>query len=142
MAMNVSCQARLETIVIQLITCFLDGNLQQQATTAITSDQNDEDADDEDENFDKNERTQKQEDLDMFAKLMRQKISESLDLLLQRFTQLMQQYELYLSQNQIPMVKACERQLAYLVRVVNSLFSFGMPAGMIKLAKNQRRAAS
>ena len=58
------------------------------------------------------------------------------------FYQLMQQYELYLSQNQIPMVKACERQLAYLVRVVNSLFSFGMPAGMIKLAKNQRRAAS
>ena len=54
----------------------------------------------------------------------------------------MQQYELYLSQNQIPMVKACEHQLAYLVRVVNSLFSFGMPAGMIKLAKNQRRAAS
>jgi hypothetical protein len=57
MAMNVPCQARLETIVIQLIICFLDGNLQQRATSAITSDQHDEDADDEDENFDKNERT-------------------------------------------------------------------------------------
>ena len=82
MALNVSCQGRLETIVIQLITCFLDGNLEQKAGNPLTSDQADEDADDEDENFDMGERTQKQEDLDWFAKLMRQKIQESLDLLL------------------------------------------------------------
>lgn len=37
----------------------------------LTTDQDDEDADDEDENFDKGERTQKQEDLDWFSKLMR-----------------------------------------------------------------------
>lgn len=48
----------------------------------MTSGQSSEDADDEDENFDKTERTQKQEDLDWFSKLMRQKISESLELLL------------------------------------------------------------
>lgn len=54
----------------------------------MISEQEDEDADDEDENFDKNERTQKQEDLDMFAKLMRQKITESLDLLSARMTTL------------------------------------------------------
>ena len=86
MAMNVSCQGRLETIVIQLITCFLDGNLQQRAVNPLTSGNSSEDADDEDENFDKTERTQKQDDLDWFSKLMRQKISESLELLLSRFT--------------------------------------------------------
>lgn len=40
----------------------------------MISEQEDEDADDEDENFAKTERTQKQEDLDMFSKLMRQKL--------------------------------------------------------------------
>ena len=59
MAMNVSCQGRLETIVIQLITCFLDGNLQQRAVNPLTSGNSSEDADDEDENFNKTERTQK-----------------------------------------------------------------------------------
>ena len=62
--------------------------------------------------------------------------------MLQRFTQLIQQYELYLSQNQIPAVKACERQLAYLVTVANSLFSYGMPAGMIKNNRSSARRAS
>ena len=63
----------------------------------LTSGQSDEDADDEDENFDKDERTQKQEDMDWFSKLMRQKISESLELLLNRFTMVTSQYELYTS---------------------------------------------
>ena len=72
---------------------------------------------------------------------MRQKISESLELLLSRFTVLTQQYELYLSQNQVPYIKAHERQLAYLITVANSLFSYGMPAAMTKQSRN-RRAAS
>ncbi len=78
MALNVSCQGRLESIVIELITCFLDANIEQKAVNPLTSNQDDEDADDEDENFDKGERTQKQEDLDWFSKLMRQKITESM----------------------------------------------------------------
>ena len=45
----------------------------------------DDDEDDEDENFDKNQRTQRSEDLDWFAKLMRQKIEYSLNLLINRF---------------------------------------------------------
>lgn len=90
MALNVSCQGRLESIVIELITCFLDANIEQKAVNPLTSNQDDEDADDEDENFDKGERTQKQEDLDWFSKLMRQKITESMQLLLDRFNQLIQ----------------------------------------------------
>ena len=30
------------------------------------------------------------------------------------------------------MVKRCERQLTYLVRVINSLLSYGMPSGISK----------
>ena len=57
MALNVHCQGRLESIIIQLITCFLDGNLEQRAVNPLTSGQSDEDADDEDENFDTSEKT-------------------------------------------------------------------------------------
>lgn len=39
-------------------------------------------------------------------------------------------------------MKACERQLAYLVTVANSLFSYGMPAGMIKNNRSSARRAS
>jgi len=38
MALNVSCQGRLDSIVIQLITCFLDGNLEMKAVNPLTSD--------------------------------------------------------------------------------------------------------
>ena len=71
-----------------MIGCYLDNNLAQKTVNALTSDQNDEDADDEDENFDKRERTQKNDDLDWFSKLMRQKVTESMQLLLQRLTQI------------------------------------------------------
>ena len=54
-------------------------------------------SDDEDENFDKRERTQKSDDLDWFAKLMRQRLPDSLALLHARLTNLVQQYELSLS---------------------------------------------
>ena len=81
MALNVSCQSRLDQIIIQLITAYLDGNLMHKAANPMTNGQIDDDADDEDENFDKNERTQKQEDLDFFAKLIRQKITESLEII-------------------------------------------------------------
>lgn len=77
--------------MIELITCFLDNKLVQKAVNPFKSEQCDEeDTDDEDENFDKRERTQKHDDLDWFAKLMRQKITESMQLLLARITQLLQ----------------------------------------------------
>ena len=58
-ALNVSCQGRLETILFELIQVYLDETLQQKATASINSGQTEEDADDEDENFEKGERTQK-----------------------------------------------------------------------------------
>jgi len=45
----------------------------------------DEDEEDEDENFSKNERTQRQENLDFFAKLMKSKVEESCSLLINLF---------------------------------------------------------
>ena len=59
MALNVNCQGRLEEIIVQLISHFLDGNLEQRAMDPLTSGQYDLEDDDEDENFDKKERTQK-----------------------------------------------------------------------------------
>ena len=72
---------------------------------------------------------------------MRQKINESLELLLNRFTQIFQQYELYLAQNQLQYVKVYERQLAYLVRVTNSLLTYGLPAGVVKQRQNRRTSS-
>jgi len=37
MALNVSCQGKLETIIIQLISCFLDGNLQQKGLSPLAN---------------------------------------------------------------------------------------------------------
>ena len=90
---------------------------------------------DEDENFEKTQRTQRHDDLDWFSKLMKQKIEDSLTLILMRFTHIIQQYELFLSQgNQAKSCKTCERQLTYLIRVTNSLFSYGLPSGQAKLS--------
>jgi hypothetical protein len=56
----------------------------QQARTAPVSGDNDND-DDDDENFDKDQRTTRNDDLDYFSKLMRTKLEFSQDLLLERF---------------------------------------------------------
>ena len=63
--------------------------------SANDEEENDED---EDENFEKSQRTQRHDDLDWFSKLMKQKIEDSLALILMRFTHIIQQYELFLSQ--------------------------------------------
>ena len=108
MALNIACQGRIESILIELITCFLDNKLAHMARNPYASEVNDdEEADDEDENFDKRERTQKHDDLDSFAKLMRQKIIDSMQLILSRITQLIQQYEVSLVS--LPGAKICER---------------------------------
>ena len=56
----------------------------------------------------------------------------------------MQQYEILLQQGtqQMPMIKSCERQLAYLVKVTNSLLSYGLPAGVTKQSRVYRRSHS
>jgi hypothetical protein len=59
-------------------------------------------------------------------------------LILNRFDQLLQQYEQALQQQQSPglskTLKNVERQLAYLVKVTITLFSFGMPSATSKAA--------
>jgi hypothetical protein len=105
----------------------------------VDDDDNDED---EDENFDKNQRTQKNDDLDWFAKLMRQKIEYSLQLLISRFESILQQYNLLLSQNQFKPSKVCEKQLSFLTRVTNSLFSYGMPSGTHRFMAKSRKSVS
>ena len=107
-----------------------------------TPNDEEENEEDEDENFDKTQRTQRHDDLDWFSKLMKQKIEDSLAMILMRFTQIIQQYELFLSQgNQQKACKTCERQLTYLIRVTNSLFSYGLPSGQAKLSLLRKKQA-
>ena len=95
------------------------------------------------EDFHKGQRTQKADDYDQFSKLMRQKIEFSIGNVLEKLTCVIQQYEQILNQsmqnqNQIGNMTAeqligKERQLTYLVKVVNSLFSYGLPSSSSKL---------
>lgn len=52
---------------------------------------------DEEENFEKTERTTRNDDIDFFSKLMRQKSEFSMALILDRYNQLIGQYESLLS---------------------------------------------
>lgn len=75
MTLKVACQEQLENISTELIRLFMDCSLQmQQARSAKDDSEND---DDEEENFDKDQRTSRNDDLDFFAKLMRTKIDFS-----------------------------------------------------------------
>jgi hypothetical protein len=69
-----------------LITSYLDNNLQLVAQGDLVPEE-------EEENFDKNQRTTKNDDLDFFAKLMRQKSEFSLEKVLERFNSLIAQWE-------------------------------------------------
>ena len=97
MALNVSCQNRVEDMIKELIQVYLDENLQQKALNFGQFQNESDQEEDEDENFDKNQRTQKHDDLDWFSKLMKQKAEDSLALILNRFCAIIQQYELFLS---------------------------------------------
>ena len=86
------------------------------------------------ENFDKDQRTTKSDDLDHFAKLMKHKIDNSLELILARFNQLVTTYEAMSEDH-----KNCEKQLTFMVNVVNSLFSYGLPTTTAKTANFVRK---
>lgn len=103
----------------------------------------DDDPDDDDENFEQNQRTQRNDDFDWFSKLMRQKMDDSLRLLLQRYQHFLSQYELMLSQNNYKAIKVIEKQLAFLVQTTVSFFSYGLPSGVNKcIFYGYRKAAS
>ncbi|CDW76789.1 importin-n-terminal domain-containing protein [Stylonychia lemnae] len=126
MQMNISSQNKIEEIIDQIIAIFLEENLKQEGMAGNTN--VDEDEEDEDENFDKKEKTIKNDNLDFFSRLMKQKIDTSLNLMINYYNQIIQQYQNALGQNQKNFIKSCERQLGYLVKVTNSLFSYGMPS--------------
>jgi hypothetical protein len=67
----------------------VEENLRQEGLTCQASG---DDEEDEDENFSKRERTIKADNLDLFSRLMKQKIEVSLSLILNFFNQLLQQY--------------------------------------------------
>lgn len=92
------------------------------------------DGEDEEENFGKDQRTTRNDDLDFFAKLIKQKIEFGLRLLLERFDSLVGNYEAYIKLNQLVMAVKISKQVTYLVNVTNSLFSYGLPASTSKFA--------
>lgn len=92
-ALQIPCQSRLDELINEVILTYLDENLKQQAISSFAED----DPDDEDENFERNQRTQKNDDFDWFSKLMRQKMDDSMRMLLQRYAHFISQYELLLA---------------------------------------------
>ena len=58
---------------------------------------NGDDDEDEEENFDKTERTVRNDDTDYFSKLMKQKSDFALAFILQRYNQLIDAYESFIS---------------------------------------------
>eukprot|EP00347_Sterkiella_histriomuscorum_P000570 403375338 len=137
--MNVACQNKIEEIIDQVIATYLEENLKQEGVVG-SQNVDDDDEDDEDENFDKKEKTIKNDNLDFFSRLMKQKIETSMNLMINLFNQILQQYQNALNQNQKSFIKSCEKQLGYLVKVTNSLFSYGMPSANTRvsvLAKKQ-----
>lgn len=80
-SLKVACSARVEEIITQIIQTFLDNSLQ----VVLKQDELDED---EEENFEKTERTVRNDDIDFFSKLMKQKSEFSMALILDRYNQL------------------------------------------------------
>lgn len=76
MTLKVACQEQLDSISTELIRLFMDYSLQMQQARSVARDDSEND-EDEDENFDKDQRTSRNDDLDFFAKLMRTKIDFS-----------------------------------------------------------------
>lgn len=64
---------------------------------------------DEDENFQKREKTMRQENLDYFSRLMKQKTEVSVQMILSLFNNLLGQYEQAISSNDNAFVKSTEK---------------------------------
>lgn len=89
--MAISSQNKIEEIILEVIRVFLEENLKQEGQTQALADE--EDQDDEDENFDKTEKTVRNENFDFFSKLMKQKVENSMMIIIQFIEQILQQYQ-------------------------------------------------
>ena len=79
----------------------------------------------------------------MFSKMMKQQVQIGVQLILDRLTSCIQQYEQILGQylenknaidiNMRSRIRSFEKQIAYVMRVANSFFSFGLPSSSSKL---------
>lgn len=89
--MNISSQNKIEEIIDQVVAVYLEENIKQEGV--MGNQQLEEDEEDEDENFEKKERTLKNENFDYFSRLMKQKIESSMALLINYFNEVIQQYQ-------------------------------------------------
>lgn len=79
----------------------------------------------------------------MFSKMMKQQVQIGVQLILDRLSSCIQQYEQILGQylenknaidiNMRSRIRSFEKQIAYVMRVANSFFSFGLPSSSSKL---------
>ncbi len=82
-----------------MVQVYLQENLKVQGQSKRQlkeNDNEDEEEEDEDENFAKAEKTQKNDNLDFFAKLMKSRVEDSCKVIITLFAQLSQQYQVML----------------------------------------------
>jgi hypothetical protein len=97
-----ACQGKVEEIIDQIIATYLEENIKQEGLSvrgpigglgANLDDGLNGNEEDEDENFQKREKTMRQENLDYFSRLMKQKTERSVQMILSLFNNLLVQYE-------------------------------------------------
>lgn len=81
-AMTLPGQEKIEELIEQIIATFLEETIKVQGMSKVALSGDESEGEDEDENFQKKERTQKNENLDFFARLMKQKIQYSCNIIL------------------------------------------------------------
>lgn len=86
----------------------------------------------EDENFEERQRTTKHDDYDHFSKLMKFKVQESMEYLLQKLDGLIKLWEAQLNLNPSPLCDQLERKITFLVQLLNSFFSYGYPSAVVR----------
>jgi hypothetical protein len=113
-----ACQSKVEEIIDQIIATYLEENIKQegQAATGIIGglganldDGLNPPEEDEDENFQKREKTMRQENLDFFSRLMKAKTDVSVQMILSLFNNLLVQYEQAISSNDKAFIKSSEK---------------------------------
>ena len=93
--------------------------------------------DDEDENFEKGQKTQRQDDLENYTRMLKLQVIHSLTMILGNLQEILSSYEQATQQGQLKAVKICESQLEYLIRLFNALTSQGMPSCVQKFSEQE-----
>ena len=86
MGMGLGIKDHLNDLLRKVAESYLDGNLALKESSSYFAETAGSDADDEDENFEKGQRTQRQEDLETYSRLLKIQIVHSLNIVLSRIT--------------------------------------------------------